>query len=373
MSEMKHKSIALLLNVWAEPKLALSLAIPEQNLLVRQSSSAYICAQLWKKLQKANAIKNFCTKAKLHFLSAVTKAERQVGQGHYEIKKLADLSQKYQLDFILLKGAAYIAKNLPNAEGRLYSDIDLLVGKENLNWVESELMLTGFRRTVIDSYDEQYYRKWMHEIPPLRHNKRSVVLDVHHNILPLTVSNPTDISLIQARAIPLENGLKTLSNEDMLLHCAVHLFHEGEFEKGLRDLIDLDFLFRHFSIENSEFQTELFERAKQLGLSYNLFLATYFCKLVLGTPFEADYFSNVMLYAPNKYKLTLLRVLFREIFIPHHSSCVTIKFRIARSSLYIRGHLIRMPLRLLIPHLARKSIMRIKDLFKKEKADTFAG
>jgi len=367
---MENTSRILLLNIWNSPISALDLTTSQQNILVRQSVSASLCAQLWKRLQKFEAISNFCEKAKLHFLSAVLIADRQVEQGKYEISKLAFMASAKHLDCTLLKGAAYIALNLPNASGRLYSDIDLLVPKKALNLAESELMLQGFRRTEIDDYDEQYYRKWMHEIPPLRHNRRNTVLDLHHNILPLTAKASPNILYLHQDAIPLPCGLKALSNVDILLHCAVHLFHEGEFEKGLRDLIDLDFLFRHFSAENNEFQTKLFDRAKQLGLLYNLFLASYFCKLVLKTPYEADYFSKVMLYAPNKYKLTLLRVSFREIFIPHHSSCVTIKFRIARLSLYIRGHLIRMPLKLLIPHLIRKTFMRTKDFFKKEESDT---
>ena len=367
---MAKKSRILLLNIWCNPKSALTLTIPQQNILIRQSVSASLCAQLWKKLVANEATFNFCEQAQLHFLSAELIADRQVKQGKYEIAKLATLAVRNNLDFTLLKGAAYIATNLPNASGRLYSDIDLLVPKKDLNLAESELMLQGFRRTKIEDYNEEYYRKWMHEIPPLRHHKRSVVLDLHHNILPLTVKSTPDITYLHQDAITLSNGLKTLSNTDILLHCAVHLFHEGEFEKGLRDLIDLDTLFRHFSAENEDFQLELLNRAAQLGLTYNLFLATYFCDLVLNTPFDESYFSKIIKISPSKIKLLLLKNSFKEIFIPHHASCETWRFKLARVFLYMRGHLIRMPLRLLVPHLCRKSIMAIKDSFKKEESDS---
>jgi hypothetical protein len=366
---MAKESRILLLKTWCDPKSALVLTISQQNILIRQSISASICAQLWKKLVLLNATSNFCEKAKLHFLSAELIADRQVDQGNYEIAKLASLAVKENLDLTLLKGAAYIAKKLPNASGRLYSDIDLLVPKKELNLAESELMLQGFRRTEIDDYNEEYYRKWMHEIPPLRHNTRSVVLDLHHNILPLTVKSTPDITYLHQDAVNLSCGFKTLSNVDMLLHCAVHLFHEGEFEKGLRDLIDLDFLFRHFSDENTGFQFELLNRAKQLGLTYNLFLATYFCKLVLNTEFEDNYWSEIMKYSPSKLKLLFLENSFKEIFTAHHSTCETWCFRAARTLLYMRGHLIRMPLKLLIPHLFKKSMMSITDSFKKEQPD----
>ncbi|MFT7005553.1 MAG: hypothetical protein ACJAXJ_000051 [Colwellia sp.] len=370
---MAKESRILLLKVWCTPTSALTLTIPQQNILIRQSVSASVCAQLWKRLVTQEATVNFCEKAKLHFLSAELIADRQVEQGKYEIAKLASLSVKRNLDFTLLKGAAYIATNLPNASGRLYSDIDLLVPKKDLNLAESELMLQGFRRTEIEDYNEEYYRKWMHEIPPLRHHKRSIVLDLHHNILPLTVKTTPDITYLHQDAITLSNGLKTLSNTDILLHCAVHLFHEGEFEKGLRDLIDLDFLFTHFSNENKDFQLDLFNRAKQLGLTYNLFLASYFCELVLNTPFEEVYRSEIKKVSPSKLKLLFLKNTFREVFIPHHASCETWRFKLARILLYIRGHLIRMPLKLLVPHLCRKSVMAIKDSFKKEDTDTFMG
>jgi hypothetical protein len=370
---MAKKSPILLLRIWCDPKSALALTIFQQNILIRQSVSASVCAQLWKRLVTQEATQNFCEKAQLHFLSAELVADRQVEQGKYEIAKLASLAVKNNLDLTLLKGAAYIATDLPNASGRLFSDIDLLIPKKDLNLAESDLMLQGFRRTEIEDYNEEYYRKWMHEIPPLRHNKRSVVLDLHHNILPLTVKSTPDIANLHQDAITLPCGLKVLSNVDILLHCAVHLFHEGEFEKGLRDLIDLDFLFTHFSTENKGFQLELLNRATQLGLTYNLFLATYFCDLILNTPFEEAYWSEVLTFSPSKLKLLFLKRSFKEIFIPHHASCETLRFKLARILLYIRGHLIRMPLKLLVPHLCRKSVMAIKKPFEKDETDTFMG
>ena len=37
-----------------------------------------------------------------------------------------------------------------------------------------------------DPYDDAYYRRWMHELPPLIHRERDRMIDVHHTILPLT-------------------------------------------------------------------------------------------------------------------------------------------------------------------------------------------
>ena len=45
----------------------------------------------------------------------------------------------------------------------------------------------GWERVkAADGYDDAYYRRWMHELPPLIHRDRDRMIDVHHTILPLT-------------------------------------------------------------------------------------------------------------------------------------------------------------------------------------------
>ena len=105
-------------------------------------------------------------------------------------------------------------------------------------------------------------------------------------------------------------------------------------------------------------------------LTYNLFLATYLCELILNTPFDEAYLHQIMKFSPGRFKLIFLQNSFQEIFIPHHASCETWRFKLARVFLYMRGHLIRMPLKLLVPHLCRKSVMAIKEAFKKEEPDS---
>jgi len=91
--------------------------------------------------------------------------------------------------------------------------------------------------------------------------------------------------------------------------------------------------------------------------------------LVLNTEFDENYSLAILQFSPSKSKLFFLKSTFKEIFTPHHSSCETWRFKVARILLYMRGHLIRMPLKLLIPHLCRKSMMAIKESFKKEEPE----
>jgi hypothetical protein len=66
----------------------------------------------------------------------------------------------------------------------MFSDVDVLVPRDRLADVEAALMLAGWASTNPSEYDQHYYRRWMHELPPLQHIRRQTVLDVHHAILP---------------------------------------------------------------------------------------------------------------------------------------------------------------------------------------------
>ena len=49
--------------------------------------------------------------------------------------------------------------------------------------ISTALMLAGYVTTHLDPYDQRYYRRWRHELPPMQHVKRLTVLDVHHNLV----------------------------------------------------------------------------------------------------------------------------------------------------------------------------------------------
>ena len=98
-----------------------------------------------------------------------------------------------------------------------------------------------------DGYDDAYYRRWMHELPPLIHRTRDRMIDVHHTILPLTARPRPDAGALIAASVALENGLRMLSPADMIVHAAAHLFADGDLAGGLRNLWDIDRLLREFA------------------------------------------------------------------------------------------------------------------------------
>jgi len=172
---------------------------------------------------------------------------------------------------VLLKGAAYVAAGLPPGVGRLFSDVDIMVRRDQLGAVETALFAAGWIPEKLTPYDDRYYRQWMHELPPLQHIQRRTSLDVHHTIAPPTSRFATDGALLLAHCVPLpdEPRLSVLQPCDMVLHSAVHLMQEGDFSGGLRDLLDLNDLLVHFGTREG-FWPMLLARAIELGAETSL-------------------------------------------------------------------------------------------------------
>ena len=118
--------------------------------------------------------------------------------------------------------------------------------RDRLDAVEAALLGSGWEPVKPDPYDDAYYRRWMHEVPPLIHRERDRMADVHHTILPLTARPRPDPAALLAHAVPLGNGLSVLSPADMVVHAATHLFADGDLAGGLRNLWDLRCLIEEF-------------------------------------------------------------------------------------------------------------------------------
>lgn len=150
---------------------------------------------------------------------------------------------------ILLKGTAYAAAGLKAAEGRFIGDLDIMVPKGNLTEVERALLAAGWEWVKPDPYDDLYYRRWMHELPPMIHRERDRMIDVHHTILPLTARPVPDAARLIADSIALPDGPRVLNPQDMIVHAAAHLLADGDLSGGLRNLWDIHCLLGEFGSE----------------------------------------------------------------------------------------------------------------------------
>ncbi len=291
-----------------------------------------------------------------HLEAALTLAEQQFRAVHWELAQLSRDLEGIAGPVVLLKGAAYAAADLPPAAGRLFTDIDLLLPRAQLDATEAALMLGGWISSPHDAYDLRYYREWMHELPPMQHIRRQTWLDVHHNLLPESARRRTRPGLILAASTPLP-GFPRFSIPapvDLVLHSATHLFHEGEWQHGLRDLVDLDALLRAYGGEPA-FWGRLLERARTLNLGRPLYYALRYARRLLHTPVPEEAIANCP-ERPSSLSAAVMDVLFLPAFACAHAECRGLLTRPAAFVLYVRSHWLRMPLHLLLPHLLRKAL-----------------
>lgn len=353
---MRHAD--LVVRALHEPSVTASLGAVQWDLLIRQGRRANLLGKLAFSLLSEGQTP-VPKSPQAHLVSALKMADRQDLAIRWEVSCISQALLVSGVNVILLKGAAYVMAGLPTARGRTFSDVDILVPKEQICEVESALMIHGWQGSHHDEYDQRYYRKWMHEIPPMLHVRRGTTIDVHHTILPETARIKVNTALLLEDPQPIDGfaNIFVLKPVDMVLHSATHLFQEGELDNGLRDLFDLDSMFRHFGDEDA-FWSKLLPRATALGLQRPLYYAMFFSAKILDTPFPETLVREIESISPPKVVMWLMRLCYTRALRPNHASCDSRGSWLARKALYIRSHWIRMPIFMLIRHLAHKAISR---------------
>lgn len=267
----------------------------------------------------------------------------------WEIVRLRRALNESGITWVLLKGGGYLAANLPNGHGRRVADLDVLVPEADLPRAERLLRQHGWEFPPLDPYDERYYRQWMHELPPMIHQYRGAVVDLHHALLPRTSRLHPSTDRLMQRLVEVAPGVRVLCPSHMVLHAAAHLFHDGEIAGAIRDLIDVDSMLRFFT-RDPTFWEDLIGEASALGLTRPLYYALRYARRILGTPIPAEVVDASAPWGPTAVVRFLMDTLVER----------TLRGRASRGSdgsafaLYVRSHWLRMPPLLLVPHLLRK-------------------
>ncbi len=331
----------------------------EWDVLIRQARSARLLAHLSGRILGSEAEASLPAGALRQLLSGQSQSRHQAEAVRNEIEQIRRALHSVGIPVVLLKGAAYVALGLPASNGRLMSDIDILVPKARLPDVEAALMRHGWISSHLDAYDQRYYRRWMHELPPMQHLKRGTSIDVHHAVLPETARMHADSERLRSAAVPVagRDGIFTFAPEDLVLHSATHLFNEGELDSGLRDLVDLDSLFRHYGGDQS-FWSRLCARAEEVGLQRPLYYALHYARRVLSSRIPELVEPYMERWAPRWPPMWFMDGLFGRALAPNHHTADDRLASTARWLLYVRGHWLRMPLHLLALHLTRKALRR---------------
>jgi hypothetical protein len=331
------------------------------DLVVRQASQAGLLGRLGALAREAGIEPAIPADVWRHMAAVLGIADQQRRAVRWELVNLSGTLAELKGPVLLLKGAAYAAADLPPAAGRLLSDIDVMVPKSQLDAAEAALMLGGWVGSHHSAYDQRYYRRWMHELPPMAHIKRQTTLDLHHNILPETARIKTLPDAILQNASPLSSfpRFSVPAPVDQILHAATHLFHEGEWTHGLRDLTDLHLLLLRHG-QAAAFWEELPERARALGLGRPLFYGLTLCARLLATPVPAEVLSRLPA-RPGRRMARWMDFLFAEALTTAHKPTRSAFAAPASFALYVRSHYLRMPLRLLLPHLFVKGWQRRRE------------
>ena len=351
----------MLEEVLLEPSRSLKLSLTEWDQLIASARSAQLLARLaW--LMRTHELGSALPEVISDFLLAhEALADAQHEAVHLEAHEVLRAVAKTGCPVVFLKGSAYVLSGQPVMHGRLLGDIDIMVPRKHIADVELMLKLGGWSNAHHSQYDQRYYRQWMHELPAMIHRTRGVVLDVHHTILPPTSRSQLNAGKLFSHARPLE-GLSNafvLSEADSLIHCATHLFHEGEFEKGLRDLHDFHLLLET-AIETGLDESGLAERARELDLAWPLYLALRYNQRVFGTSVATRALELLRKNcAPSQARLRLLDSLYERALRAHHPRAQNTNSGFALWLLFVRSHWLRMPPHLLTYHLSRKAIMRM--------------
>lgn len=236
---------------------------------------------------------------------------------------------------VLLKGTAFAAAGLEAGRGRSIGDLDILVPRDLIEEAEARLLGAGWEWVKPDPYDDDYYRRWMHELPPLIHRERDRMIDVHHTILPLTARIRPDPQAILAAARPLENGCKVPAPNDLLCHAAAHLFADGDLAGGMRNLWDIWCLVEEYGVEGLEARAALHGLAGEMTRAIRLAQALYGPEPLAGT---SGGWGD---------RLYLRRLTARD-------SWGRPSRKLTRLAFYVRSHWLRMPPAMLARHLWTK-------------------
>jgi hypothetical protein len=237
---------------------------------------------------------------------------------------------------VLLKGTAYVAAGLAAGVGRSIGDLDILVPRDRIEEAEALLLAAGWEWVKPDPYDDLYYRRWMHELPPLIHRERDRMIDVHHTVLPLTARITPDAEALIAGSELLANGLRVLAPADRIVHAAAHLFADGDLAGGMRNLWDIHCLIEEGGIDG------LAARAAHHGLTAAVRRAARQAHRLYETAIPKGW-----------HGWDAVDPLFQR-HILARDGWGRPTARLTRLAFYLRGHAMRMPPAMLARHLWTK-------------------
>lgn len=340
----------LIIDLYRTPSVAISLCDNDWVQIIKVLRHHQLLARYCYIFKLVDVFDKLTPYAKRHLINAEILASKQNNQVIHEARELTRVALGQSKRFVFLKGAGYSLCNDQASIGRTYNDIDLLVEKEAIQPIERRLNLNCWMSEKITEYDKRYYRKWAHEIPPLRNNARGTILDLHHNLVPVVSNRSPDIKVFFDEIATTETGEQVLSAPARTLHSIIHLFFNEDVHNGFRDLTDIDLLIKQHGSE--AYWRKLNELAVQSGFDKELWLCKFTLKALLDTPLPDSECQS--LGKPTSQGLSWLGKIYAKALMPNHPATNTKKQLIALNLVFLRGHFGKMPMYVLIYHSVHK-------------------
>lgn len=334
-----------LIDLLRSPETVSTVSAFDWNEILLQARENQLTGQLVARLRRANQLASVPVEVRRHLdLEALTSKRR----GESALWEIATMRRAVDSRFklVLLKGCAYLAGGDDNSEGRVFSDIDVLVRRDELHGVESDLVSVGWKPSSVSAYDTAYYRDWMHEVPPMSHVRRHTVVDLHHAINPPVSRYYVNPGKLFENLVAIGPGLFVLAPSDRVIHCALHLLQEGESKKLLRDLFDLFILIEQHN-PGPPGIAQLMKRAAELHVEKPVGTAVDAARAVFSPEISEK----------NKKPGWLGRAVVRAAKTANGLPGLAGGF--AATAVLAHSHWMKMPMQILIPHLLRKSALRI--------------
>ncbi|HEY4138048.1 MAG TPA: nucleotidyltransferase family protein, partial [Casimicrobiaceae bacterium] len=334
----------LLLDAIRNPRMMRSLSLANWERLLASARRNAVLAYLAESASAAGILDEVPERPRAAMRSAQAAAARLSQLARWELERVRRALVPAGIPIIALKGIAYVLRGLPHATTRLLSDIDIMVPADRIDVAERALLNAGWRGTKLDAYDQTYYRRWSHEIPPLQFPGRLLAVDVHHTICPpasrlhpdpqrfWTASEESDVA-----------GVGLLCPADSVLHAAIHLFFDSDFDSRFRDLVDLHVLTTTFASQDPQFWTALVERAREQGLGRPLYYALETLRTVLETPIPESTRLEIRAFKPRIPVDGWMTRTLRKVLTPVDPAPWPPEHRFLLWLMYVRSHWLRMP------------------------------
>lgn len=345
------KDIATLI---VSPEQVETFSLTDWNELVFILRKEKMLARFYDILERAQLATFVPPEASRHFTNARIVSRKQTELAKKEAAELSKALGNMCEFVVFLKGVAYSVTDNEASLGRVYSDIDLLVPKNTLVNVEQYLAVVGWKRKELEDYDEMYYRKWAHEIPPMQHGSRGTVLDIHHNFVPIVSGRGIDTRAFVEEYRVTHDGVSVLTEPAMFFHSAIHLLFNEDMSSAFRDMTDL-YLLSHS--QPQEFYLDVLEITEKHGFKKECILAFHLLSIHFNIKFPLSVETSVNEELKN-ISICELKLL-KRLTLPKHRLLADGELLFNQWLGEIRGHWMKMPLFVLTYHITIKSCRTI--------------